>query len=429
MKERNEGRIIFFENFAMLSFSGFERKRSLVLLQAWLRQACKNSLYMLRRRFLQKNFLESLLLFPHFRKSSKNFSEFWRENFGRVVTNTLIHVPRNTFRKVIFLSKSSKFFFVVFGIWAANVWTLRENYLLPLSRLHSLLLKNHFWWKKQIRSKNCNFNYFGVPESFPFFWQQSYGRLAKISLCMFRRTFWGEIILFGKRTSFSSFSEFEQKVLRVLTANFWRGGHKWILHVQKHHLRKNIFPSRKLIISLFLSWNLSDKSVVFWRKIFGRVVKIALSVVRESFLMKKNSDQKFVTPSFLDYRKLFRVFGDKVTAVLSNFLCTCSDEHFEEKHLFWKVFFSSFPAFEQKVFRVLTRNFWQGCHNCILHLHRNILRSFFINSKNSWFFRRFRNLRFKLWIFREKILLALSKLHSTLLKNHFWRKKNLLKKL
>ena len=108
----------------------------------------KNSLHMFRRRFLQRNFLEGLIFFPHFQKSSKNFSEFWRENFGRVVTTTFIHVHRNIFRKVIFLSKSSKFFFVVFGIWAANVWTLKENFLLTLSRLHSPLLKNHFSWKK-----------------------------------------------------------------------------------------------------------------------------------------------------------------------------------------------------------------------------------------------------------------------------------------
>ena len=165
MKEK----ILLFEKFALLSFSDFERKRSFVLLQAWLRQACQKFVDMFRRRFLQINFLEGLLYFPHFRKSSKNFSEFWRQNFGRVVTTTFIHVHRKIFRKVIFLSKSSMFFFVVFGIWAPNVWTLRENYLLPLSRLHSPLLKNHFWWKNQFCSKNCNFNVFVVRESFSFF--------------------------------------------------------------------------------------------------------------------------------------------------------------------------------------------------------------------------------------------------------------------
>ena len=148
---------------------------------------------------------------------------------------------------------------------------------------------------------------------------------------MFRRTFWGEIILLGKRTSFSTFPEFEQKFFRFLTTNFSRGGHKWILHVQKHNLRTNNFPSIKFINSLFLFWNLSDKYVFFWRKFLVGLSKIAISVARESFLMITISDKKIVTPSYLDYGKLFRVFGDKVTAVLSKFLCTCSDEHFEEK--------------------------------------------------------------------------------------------------
>ena len=128
-------------------FLGRERKDSPCFWRHGYGRFVKNSLYMFRRRFLQRKFLEGLLFFPHFQKSRKKFSEFWRENFGRVVTTTFIHVHRNIFRKVIFLSKSSNFFFVVFGIWAANVWTLRKNYLLPLSRLHSPLIKNHFWWK------------------------------------------------------------------------------------------------------------------------------------------------------------------------------------------------------------------------------------------------------------------------------------------
>ena len=36
----------------------------------------------------------------------------------------------------------------------------------------------------------------------------------------FRRTFWGETTLLGKRTSFSSFPQFEQNVIRVLTRIF-----------------------------------------------------------------------------------------------------------------------------------------------------------------------------------------------------------------
>ena len=131
-------------------FLGRERKDSPCFWRHGYGRFVKNSLYMFRRRFLQRKFLEGLLFFPHFQKSSKKFSGFWRESFGRVVTTTFIHVHRNIFRKVIFLSKSSNFFFVVFGIWAANVWILREKLLLALSKLHSPFLKNHFWLKKTI---------------------------------------------------------------------------------------------------------------------------------------------------------------------------------------------------------------------------------------------------------------------------------------
>ena len=107
----------------------------------------KNSLYMFRRRFLKIIFLEGLLVFPHFWKFSKKTSEFWREIFGRVVT-TAFYMYIGRFLRKFFSFRKVQFFFVVFGIWAANLWIVRENCLLPLPKLHSALLKNHFWWKK-----------------------------------------------------------------------------------------------------------------------------------------------------------------------------------------------------------------------------------------------------------------------------------------
>ena len=93
-----------------------------------------------------------------------------------------------------------------------------RNFLLALSKLHSLLLKCRFWWKKEFCSKNCNFNNFGVREIFSYSCERSYGWLSKISLYMFRRTFSGEIgfleslyfffIISGVRAkSFQSFDE------------------------------------------------------------------------------------------------------------------------------------------------------------------------------------------------------------------------------
>ena len=150
-------------------------------------------------------------------------------------------------------------------------------------------------------------------------------------LCCFGSNDQFNKVVFWKAHKVFLISGIPAKRFQVLTRKFWRYGHNYNLHVQKHKLQKNFFPSRKFIISLFLFWKLSDISVVFWRKLFGRVAKIVFCVARESFLMKTNSVKKIVTPSGLDYGKLFRILGDKVTAVSSKFLCTCSDEHFEEK--------------------------------------------------------------------------------------------------
>ena len=84
------------------NFLGLEGKDSACFWRHGYGRFVKNSLYIFRRRFLQRKFLEGLLFFPHFQKSSEKFSEFWK-NFGRVVTTTFIHVYRNIFRKVILL--------------------------------------------------------------------------------------------------------------------------------------------------------------------------------------------------------------------------------------------------------------------------------------------------------------------------------------
>ena len=60
--------------------------------------------------FLQKGFLEILSIFDHFRNSSKKFSEFWQENFGRVVT-TAFYMYIGTFWRTCFsFPKIQKFF-------------------------------------------------------------------------------------------------------------------------------------------------------------------------------------------------------------------------------------------------------------------------------------------------------------------------------
>ena len=222
-KEKRE--IFLFEKVALLSFSDFERRRSSVLLQAWLRQAYQKIVVHVETNFFTGRFLESLSFFRHFRNSSKKFSKFWQEIFDRMVTTTLYMYRSIIWGKRFFFRKIHKFSRHLLECERQICGFFGQNCLVGLSGLHSPLLENHFWWKK-------------------------------------------------------------------------------------------------------------------------------------------NSDQKIVTSFFLELEKIFRVFGDNFTAGLSKFLCTCSDEDFEEKWLFGKFFtFSSFPEFQQKIFRVLKRIFRQGCHN------------------------------------------------------------------
>ena len=139
---------------------------------------------------------------------------------------------------------------MVFGIWAANLWVFGELFLLAFLKMHSLLLQKHTWWKKkQFFSKNCIFVFFEICESFSSSCRQWYGRFAKISLCLFRRTF--QRINIWKADNFFILTGIRAKVFTVLTRNIWMGGHNCILHVHRHFLRKVIFLSRN---SYIFSW-------------------------------------------------------------------------------------------------------------------------------------------------------------------------------
>ena len=147
---------------------------------------------------------------------------------------------------------------------------------------------------------------------------------------MFRRTFL-QIGCFGKLINFSSFPEIQQKVFRVLTRMFWQDGHNYVLHVEKHNLSKNNFLSKNSYIfsSLFGIW--TANLWVFRSKFFGVVVKFAFSVAKETFVViKSNFVYITATSTFMEFGKVFRILGNKVTAGLSKFHCACSDEHLEE---------------------------------------------------------------------------------------------------
>ena len=114
---------------------------------------------------------------------------------------------------------------------------------------------------------------------------------------------------FGQVVNFSTILELQQNVFRVLTRSFRQRGHNCIVHVHRNILRK-FFSFRKNHNFFRRFQNLSGKSVGFWRKVFGRFVKIAFSVARESFLMKKKQ--------FCSKNYIFISFG-----ILESFSSSC----------------------------------------------------------------------------------------------------------
>ena len=186
--------------------------------------------------------------------------------------------------------------------------------------------------EKKLCSKNCNFNFLEFGNFFSYFWQQRYGRLAKISWCMFRRTSWGEIFLFGKRTIFSSFAEFQQIFFRVLLTNFWQGGQNWILHVHSSILKKYIYFTENSYF--FSSFSGSDRKICrFLEKNFcDRCQNCILRCWRIIFDEKMNFVQKNVFSSLFEFGSVFRILANNVTAGMPKYHCACSNEHLQEKY-------------------------------------------------------------------------------------------------
>ena len=100
----------FFQCFASLSFSDFERKWFLVILQAWLRQACQKFVVHVQTKIFTNKFFGRLISFSSLPEIQQNFFRVLTRKNRQGCHNCIIHVHRNVFRKVIFLSKSSNFF-------------------------------------------------------------------------------------------------------------------------------------------------------------------------------------------------------------------------------------------------------------------------------------------------------------------------------
>ena len=153
---------------------------------------------------------------------------------------------------------------MVFGTWAANLWMFGEKFLLALalSKLHSPLLRNHFWWEKKTILFDkvyihllWNLGVFFV--FLPTVLRQACQKfIVHVQMNIFTNRFLGNL------ASFSSFPEFEQKVFGVSTRKFRQGRHNCILHVHRNILRKVIF-FEKFIFFLRGVWNLTCNSVDF----------------------------------------------------------------------------------------------------------------------------------------------------------------------
>ena len=246
---------------------------------------------MFRWTILQIGFLEILSIFDHFRNSSKNFSEFWQENFGRVVKTAFYMYIGTFWRKCFSFPKIQKFFLWFSDSERQTCGFLEGDFASVVKVAFSVAKESILMEEKTILFKKSIFISSGFCDCFSYSCQQCYGRLDKFSLCMFRRTIGRISKFFGKLIIFSSFPNFEQSFSEV------------------------------------------------WQKIFGRVVTTAFCVSRWRFFSifeGRKWEKFFCRKSCIAI--IFRLWTKKilsdltsiVTAGLSKIRCTCSDEPFNK---------------------------------------------------------------------------------------------------
>ena len=96
-KREVKEKILLFENFALLSFSDFERKRSLVLLQAWLRQACQKFVVHVQTKIFAKNFSGRLTIFSSIPEIQQKFFQSFNEKISAGCSQLLLYMYMGTF--------------------------------------------------------------------------------------------------------------------------------------------------------------------------------------------------------------------------------------------------------------------------------------------------------------------------------------------
>ena len=161
-------------------------------------------------------------------------------------------------------------------------------------------------------------------------------KVVKFVFCISIETFWGETI-FEKKHVFLTFSDIEQKKFGFLAKNFRQGFQNRFLHDHEKHPRREKFDCKQN--DLFCSTSgFSWKFPAFSRGFFDVSVRSPFYVPWWSFWAK---------PSFL--KKIYKNF-------------------------------ESFPDIYWNFFGFLSKYFKRGRQNCILLVHANILRRYFVRS-------------------------------------------------
>ena len=94
-------------------------------------------------------------------------------------------------------------------------------------------------------------------------------------------------------------------------------------------------------------------------------------------------------------------FWQNFWAMLRNLCSTCRCGHFMKSHFFEEmVCFSWFLDMKQKKTQISFETLHEGCHNCILRLHRCFFRK--IEVFKSWFFHRFWISDYFFWALAKK---------------------------
>ena len=396
--------------------------------------------------------------FHHFRSSSKKFSKFWREVFGRVFTTAFYMYIGTSWGYLLSFRKIPDFFSRFRNLSCKCVDSQRKLFATVVKIAFSVAKRIIFDEKKISLFRRLYIQHFWSSVKFFVFLGTKLRQACQILIVHVRRTFWGETTLLGKGTNFSFPPEFEQKVFRVLARKFltwWSQldspcrDEDFFVFWRKELKEKLVFSKKNCVAILLGLW---EKKIL---RIFGGMVTAGLSKLRYicsdnilttvpswSFFLKFFGGGKRRKIYFflkISHCYQFQTLSEKRSVILlhawlrqacQKFVVHVQTKIFKNKFFRRLISFSSFFEIQQKNFRVLTRKIRQCGHNCIIHVHRNIFRKVSFLSKSSVFSRGFRNLSCKCVNSQRKVFATVVKIAFSVAKEAFLMKKiNLFKKL